>query len=101
MKRKLTSILLIDDDEDNNFINKIIIREAGWKAHVEVAQSVRVALNYLMNGGNPEIIFLDINMPILSGWDFIKEYRSLPIIKKDHLIIVMLTSSINMMDETK
>ncbi len=62
------------------------------------------ALTYLtaMNSAEalPEIIFLDIKMPSLSGFDFLERFHDLPPIIRDGIIIVMLTSSLNAEDHT-
>jgi CheY-like chemotaxis protein len=100
-KKDLKNILLIDDDDDNNFIHKIIIKEAGLQVHVESVLSAKEALDRLNSGGKPDLIFLDINMPVLSGWDFLNEYKYLPEEKKENNVIVMLTSSLHIEDEKK
>ena len=99
MKKKLNHILLIDDDNDNNFIHKLIIEDSGVQADIYSVVSVPDAIQYLQSGGNPDLIFLDINMPVLNGWDFINQYNNLP--DKQNSIIVMLTSSMNVSDEKK
>lgn len=110
MKRKLDCVLLIDDDEPTNFLNKMIIEETGCVNEVKVAQSAREALDYLsgkqqMAGGAnlpmPELIFLDINMPAMDGWEFLEKYDKLSPEQKASIIVVMLTTSFNPEDESK
>jgi CheY-like chemotaxis protein len=101
MKRKLNCILLIDDDEDINFLNKIIIEDFVKNIHIESTLSVKDALAFLNSGGNPDIIFLDINMPGSTGWDFMDEFKKIHIDGKEDKKIVMLTSSLDMDDENK
>jgi CheY-like chemotaxis protein len=101
MKRKLNCILLIDDDEDINFLNKIIIEDFVKNIHIESTLSVKDALAFLNSGGNPDIIFLDINMPGSTGWDFMDEFKKIQIDGKEDKKIVMLTSSLDMDDENK
>lgn len=101
MENKLKRILLIDDDDDNNFIHKLIIEDTGWNIQVNTVLSVKEALQYLESGENPELIFLDINMPLLNGWDFLEEYKNLQSGDKKNSVIVLLTSSVNMNDENK
>ena len=83
----LYCILLIDDDDATNFIHEMVIKMADIDTHIEICTSARKALDYLTCKGEysantsypqPGIIFLDINMPGMSGWDFLKEYDSLP-----------------------
>ncbi len=104
----LDCIVLIDDDKITNFINKKIIKRADLDVDVKVNYNGREAINYLKklnnstsgeNSPRPGIIFLDINMPGMNGWDFIDEYKKLPLEQKEKIIIAMLTTSINPDDE--
>lgn len=110
MKRKLDCVLLIDDDEPTNFLNKMIIEETGCVNEVKVTQSALEALEYLAGkqqkdaGGKlptPELIFLDINMPAMDGWEFLEKYAKLSPEQKASIIVVMLTTSFNPEDESK
>ena len=110
MKRKLDCVLLIDDDEPTNFLNKMIIEETGYVKEVKVTQSAREALDYLSGkqqtaeGGQlpmPELILLDINMPAMDGWEFLEKYDKLSPEQKASIIVVMLTTSFNPEDESK
>ena len=106
----LECILIIDDDAATNFIHQRTIKKAGIDCQVEVFTTVEDALNFLKSEENhkdqsnnfpPGIIFLDINMPGLSGWDFMEEYKKLHQDKKADLIVTMLTTSLNPEDEQK
>jgi CheY-like chemotaxis protein len=112
MKSKLNSVLLIDDDEPTNFYTQLIIEESGCADHVQVAQGGREALNYLsktqqQTGENnnsylpPDLIFLDINMPAMDGWEFLDEYKKLHKDRRGKIIVVMLTTSLNPDDKAK
>lgn len=108
MKRKLNCILLIDDDEPTNFLNKMLIEDTGIAHEVHVTQSAREALDYLSGKSNavgppptPELIFLDINMPAMDGWEFLEQYDLLSPEQKSAIIVVMLTTSFNPEDESK
>ncbi len=103
----LDCIILVDDDKITNFINKKVIKRADLDVAIKVNSSVTEALNYLKGMSQhpieeyprPGIIFLDINMPGMNGWDFIDEYKKLPEKQKKRIIIAMLTTSINPDDE--
>ena len=98
----LRSIMLVDDDDMTNFIHTVVIEESGIEAFIKVATTVQEALDYLKScqesgdmNPKPGIIFLDINMPGMSGWDFLDKYRTLPEEKRANIIIAMLTTSLN------
>ncbi|HVX52462.1 MAG TPA: response regulator [Chitinophagaceae bacterium] len=106
----LECILLVDDDEATNFVNSYTIKKTGLEVHVQLAADARQALDYLTCKGEysrldkypqPGIVFLDINMPGMSGWDFLKEYQILPVEQKAHIVIAMLTTSLNPDDREK
>lgn len=93
-------IYLIDDDDIQNLINTRVISLANDQLHVQSFTSAEQALNNLesLNGaGYPKLIFLDINMPKMNGWDFLEEYE-----KHQYPVnIYMLSSSINSKDIDK
>jgi CheY-like chemotaxis protein len=107
MKQKLNCILLIDDDEPTNFLNRMVIEEVDCASRIEIMQSARDALKYLTNATpngdypRPDLVFLDINMPAMDGWEFIEKYNQLPEEQKAKIIVVMLTTSFNPEDELK
>ena len=97
--KKLNCILLIDDDEEDNEYHQIVINRAGVTDTIKVAENGEEALRLLKEAGEalPELIFLDINMPRMNGWEFLAEYKKLGL-KKKQIIILMLTTSINPAD---
>lgn len=107
MKQQLNCILLIDDDEPTNFLNRMVIEEVDCASRVEIIQNARDALVYLTKATpegdypRPDLIFLDINMPAMDGWEFIGRYNQLPDEQKAKIIVVMLTTSFNPEDELK
>jgi CheY-like chemotaxis protein len=106
MKNKLNTILVIDDDEPTNFLNKMIIQEAGCAEHVKAVQSGQEALEFLSREQNnlsegPDLIFLDINMPAMNGWEFLEKYRQLNKEQQARVMVVMLTTSLFTEDKIK
>ena len=101
---KLKCILLIDDDQPINFLNEIIIKRARCAQNVVSVLSGADALRVL-NGNiettcrNPDVIFVDLNMPAMSGWEFLEEYRKLPARVREGTIVKILSSSVNPDDE--
>ena len=103
MTQKLSSILLIDDDEPTNFLHQLVINQADCTHHCTIVESGQEALDYLSSPENPipDLVLLDINMPIMNGWDFLDAYQNLSIPHKDKIMVVMLTTSISLSEEEK
>ncbi|UII20900.1 response regulator [Fulvivirga ligni] len=95
-------ILLIDDDKDDNFLHTRTIKKSDITKEVASFLDAEDALAYLKSAETkkPDLIFLDINMPKMNGWDFLNEYTKLPDDKKGS-IVVMLTTSVNPDDKHK
>lgn len=95
----LHSILLIDDDKFTNLIHTKVVERAGLNVAVKAINNVPDAIAYLSEDKpateQPGIIFLDINMPGLTGWDFMKLYNELDDRYKANAVVVMLTTSLN------
>jgi CheY-like chemotaxis protein len=106
MSLKLQKALLIDDDCLTNYIHQIVLEESGIFEEVEIAETAMEALDKLekeesLHQPKPEIIFVDINMPGLDGWDFIKEYNNHKTNSDKRTVIVILTSSSSQEDKIK
>lgn len=105
MKEMLQCVLLIDDDHATNFIHRKIIEKSQITKHIEVALNGEEALNYIDKTPDffefPAIIFLDINMPVMDGWEFLESYENLKVSRKDKTIIVMMSTSFNPDDKIK
>ena len=88
---KLTKVLIVDDSEVDQFLSKIAIEE--FDASIEIIEAVdgREALIMLKKFDvQPDVIFLDINMPVMDGHEFLKEYDAAGY---ESAVVVMLTSS--------
>ena len=106
MKQKLNSVLLIDDDESTNFLNELILNEADCTKQIVAVQSGKKALDFIKQKKansvkEPDLIFLDVNMPAMDGWEFLEEYVRLPKEDRNSIVIVMLTTSLNPDDEER
>ena len=102
MSNRLNCILLIDDDEPTNFLNKLTLEQSGCAQQIRIAQSGHEALDYLRESPvRPDLIFLDINMPAMDGWEFLERYRGLPPARKADIVLIMLTTSLNPDDEKR
>lgn len=91
--------MLIDDNEDDNFFHERVIRKSSNADIILVKQSALDALNYLkkdlLESEYPDLIFLDINMPAMNGWEFLEEFNQLTKVSQRNPIIIMLTTSDN------
>lgn len=102
--QKLNCILLIDDDTINNFINERLIRKLNVSNEVKVTLNGEEGIDYIKHhccqaGNNcPELILLDINMPVMDGFEFLEEFGKIPFPNKDKINITILTSSQNSKD---
>ncbi len=103
MKKKMNCILLIDDDKEDNFFHQMVINEMNITERIEVALNGVEALNFLKKENQipPELIFLDINMPKMNGWEFLDAYNKLNAEHKAKVVVVMLTTSINPSDKKR
>jgi CheY-like chemotaxis protein len=95
--RKFTRILLIDDDPISNFINSQVIKLTGLgEARVTVNGSE--AIDYIKNECRneevfPDLIIVDINMPVMDGFEFINQYIDLKLKGNSKALIYLLTTS--------
>lgn len=104
---KYSSVMLIDDNEIDNLINQKMIEASnitgriythtGAKSAIEFLKNI-VQLNDLANQILPDVIFLDIDMPLMDGFQFLDEFEKLSNDIRKRCRIVMLTSSINPQD---
>lgn len=101
MKKKLNCILLVDDDSSTNYLHKMVIEEVGCAEKCVAVQSGEAALEYLNEHPAPGLIFLDINMPAMNGWEFLEAYQQLDCGKEGTIVVVMLTTSLNPDDKEK
>jgi len=91
------TVMFVDDDAINNEINQMLFDKLYPNITVIIKNSVDKALAYLQDPAttNPQKLFLDINLPIKSGWDFLAEYKELNITGID---LFMLTSALDLLD---
>ncbi|WP_295335752.1 response regulator [Flavobacterium sp.] len=104
--RKIELLALVDDDDTFVYITKKIIEKTNYVKEIRVFGNGLEALNYLKENLNseyqlPEVIFLDLSMPIMDGWQFLDEFSHLKNKRKDKIIIYICSSSISPHDIIK
>lgn len=103
---KISCILLVDDDQINNFINQRLIEDLIVTEELNLVNNGLEAVDYLKDSCQnrnkcPELILLDINMPVMDGFEFLYEFKSLDFPNKEKVKIVMLTTSTSQKDLEK
>ncbi len=105
--RKIKRVLLVDDDNITNKLNTMVLEKSGVVEHIDIAKNGEEALEFLKKPmvdesfPRPELILLDINMPVMNGWEFLEAYKTMPEEYQGGIVIMMLTSSLNKTDELK
>ena len=104
--KKYRTVMLIDDNEIDNLINQKMIEAASVTEHIYTHTGAKSAIEFLKNMEKlemadqvlPDLIFLDIDMPLMDGFQFLDEFEKLSNVAKKKCKIVMLTTSINPQD---
>lgn len=98
--KKLKKILLIDDDEMSNYLNRRILEKMEIVEHIDNVNDGQAGLEYVADYCSrsdfnefPDIIFLDINMPVIDGFEFLNQLQKIEGIDLKKLYVIMLTSS--------
>ena len=104
--KRLHTILLVDDDAPTLFLNKLVIEDLDCTDRVLTAENGRQAIDMLTEKIDdeflcPDLILLDINMPIINGWEFMDKYQILSAEQKAKIVVVMLTTSLNPDDRSR
>lgn len=107
--KKFQSVMLIDDNDIDNLINQKMIEAANICENIYTHSGAKSAIEFLKNMEKlskmlpdaqilPDLIFLDIDMPLMDGFQFLDQFDKLSAETKRHCKIIMLTSSISPQD---
>lgn len=99
MTEKLSLVLLVDDYEADTYLHRLVFESLGCAEQIDSRPNGREALSYLrelQERGDPlpELILLDINMPVMDGWEFLEAFKELePRLTPAPVVLMMLTTS--------
>jgi len=100
------NLLVIDDDDINIFIIKKIVEKTGFDIDMVARNNGQQAIDYLnetisQNKPLPRLVLIDINMPVMNGWEFIEAYETLGIDQKVDMYILSSSVYENDIEKTK
>ena len=109
---KIEKILFVDDDHVCSFLNVTLAEQLEIAKEIKALNSAEEALAYIQKQYSgkaphlntcpcPDLIFLDIYMPVMDGFEFLQELDKLPGIDRSRFLIVMLTASMHPADKEK
>lgn len=102
---KFTDVLLVEDDPITIMVCDRIIKMTSFAEKVKSCENGKIGIDYLSslneNGPTPAIIFLDINMPVMNGWDFLEEFDKIKSRFKSLPRIYLLSSTVDPEDYKK
>lgn len=108
MMKAFNTVILIDDDGLSNYVSEMTIKVNNFGKEIFTFMTAKGAFSFLEKAVEnegiiqfPAVIFLDITMPELDGWDFLNAYRILPVKIKEKLQLYILSSSVDERDILK
>lgn len=103
---KLNCIMLVDDDAATNWLNEELIEDLEMAHNVVIATNGEEALDYFSKSNaknfiRPNLVFLDINMPLMDGFEFLEKYGQLDSSLHAEVVIMFLTTSDSVKDKNR
>jgi CheY-like chemotaxis protein len=99
--RKFNCILLVDDDFASNYLTETVLQDMELTDHIHISKNGQEALHFVEQNCKansstcPELILLDINMPVMDGFEFLKEFEKIQANKQPTYVILLTTSTNN------
>lgn len=102
----IKNLLLIDDDEIFTFMTKRIIEKTHLAEQIKIFENGKEAIDFLDQFAGkpevlPEVIFLDLSMPVMDGWGFLKEYIDLKPRLGKKITLYIISSSVSPRDHER
>lgn len=99
------NILLVEDDEISAFLSTRLLEKKGRCSLLEVAKNGQEALDYLYNCRStlqfPDLILLDVNMPIMDGFEFLRQYANLDLKTRERIPVILLSTDPGRLAESR
>lgn len=100
------NFLLVDDDAMFLFLNAKVIELSGIDCMIKTASNGKEAMelvrrDYINSTLLPDIIFIDLTMPVMNGFEFIRAFQAMDLPGKDQTLLVVVTSSLGEGDKAK
>lgn len=104
--KKINNFCIIDDDEIHKFTTSFMLKKTNLVNNIILFSNGLEAINFfkdeIINIDNiPEIVFLDVNMPVMDGWEFLEEYQLIKPMLPKTVVIYMISSSVDERDVLK
>src|SRR5437870_1428363 len=104
--KAVSRILIIDDDPGNNFLCEIMVKKAIAGMDIQTFIQPEIAVDYVKKkyaNGNavPTILFLDINRPVMTGWDVLDTFKTFDNTIMQQFMIYIVSSSIAQRDKKR
>lgn len=98
-----SNFVIVDDDPINNMICKTVIKKVIPDAMITSFTEPEKGIDYFKNEfpGNHSILFLDINMPAMTGWEFLDEFLGLKSDITNKVSVFILSSSVDLRDQER
>ena len=104
--KKIENCYIIDDDPISIFGTKMVLKKSNHLFKITTFQNgedgIRKIKSVLQNGQRlPSVIFLDLDMPIMDGWEFLDIFTKIEESKREHVILIVLSSSDHVNDRSR
>ncbi len=101
------AVCVIDDDNIYQYTARVLLESTGLTKKITSFYNGRDAISFFQDKENlfpdklPDVIFLDINMPVMNGWEFLEEYNKLHNTLPKPIVVYVVSSSVDSSDMQK